>query len=434
MSLRDKSISGVKWTTVSTIVVALASLLKVSVLARFLSAGAFGLMALVNFVLGFMKLFMDAGLTTAILHKQDITLKEYASLYWINVLISLALFIAVTLSSSLIAGFYEEPELSTLIPLMSLSIVFAALGNQFKTIEQKQLNFRYLAFVDISAALVSLVLGIILAIKGFGVYSLVYAGLAKFAVSYIVYFVKGFNDHGMIFYFSYNKARPFLGIGIYQVGGQIVNYFNKNLEVLLIGKFLGSDALGAYDLAKQLVKRPKSILNPVITKVASPVLSFVQNDKVQLKNKFLKFLNFVSTANFTVYILIALFAYPIVYFVYGPDFLNIVFVVQVLCLYMYLRSIGNPIGSLVVATGRTDVEFYWNLFVLSIVPIPIFIGAQFSIEVVAISLTFLMVLLSILSWKYLVNKLSNASFKEYILSLRPRWQRIYKIVLSEISK
>ena len=92
MSLKSKTISGVKWSTVSTITLAIVGLLKISVLARFLDAGDFGLMALVTFVLGFMNLFMDMGLTSAILHKQKISNDEYASLYWINIIFSFILF------------------------------------------------------------------------------------------------------------------------------------------------------------------------------------------------------------------------------------------------------------------------------------------------------------------------------------------------------
>jgi O-antigen/teichoic acid export membrane protein len=391
-------------------------------------------MALVTFVLGFMNLFMDMGLTSAILHKQEVSDNEYASLYWINVVFSLVLFGLISLASPYIGTFYEEPELTTLIPLMAISIMFSALGRQFKTIEQKGLNFKYIALTDIVGAGVGMGVGIILAVKGYGVYALVYAALTQYAISNAIYFGKGMKDRGLLFHFSYGETKPFLKIGIYQVGGQIVNYFNRDLDILLIGKFFGSEVLGGYSLAKQLVKRPMRILNPIITKVASPVLSLVQNDKEQLKNKYLSFLNLVSTANFTAYSLLALFAYPAVLVFYGSDFSSIVIIVQILSGYMYLRSIGSPIGSLVIATGRTDYDFYWNLLVLLVMPLAIFVGAQFYVEMVALSLFLTMILLTLIAWRFLIFRLVKANFLEYAKALIPNFKRVYKLVMKELNR
>ena len=426
MSLRSKTTSGVKWTSVSTITIAVVGLLKISVLARFLDATDFGLMALVTFVLGFMNLFMDMGLTSAILHKQEISDNEYASLYWINIIFSLVLFGLISLASPYIASFYEEPELTLLIPLMAISIMFSALGRQFKTVEQKNLNFKYLAVTDIIGALFGLGVGVFAAIRGHGVYALVYAALTQYAISNMVYFVKGLWDRGMLFHFKYVETKPFLKIGIYQVGGQVVNYFNRDLDILLIGKFFGSEILGGYSLAKQLVQRPMQILNPIITNVASPVLALIQSDKDELKRKFLSFLNIVATANLTAYGLLALLAYPTVLVLYGGEFTHIVILVQILCAYMFIRSVASLVGSLVVATGRTDLEFYWNIFVLLVTPLAIFIGAQFSVEMVALSLVIAMVILLIPAWKLLINKLCGASLSEYLNSYVPRWYNLYK--------
>lgn len=429
-SLKSRTISGVKWSSVSTITNAVVGVLKLSVLTRFLDIADFGLMALVTFVLGFMNLFMDMGLTSAILHKQEISDKEYASLYWINILFSLALFAFISLSSPFIATFYEESELSALIPLMAISIIISALGRQFTTVEQKNLNFKFIAITDIIGALFGLVVGVVTAVKGFGVYSLVYAALSQYAVSNAIYFVNGLRKQGMLIHFKYQEAHPFLKIGIYQVGGQVVNYFNRDLDILLIGKFFGADVLGGYSLAKQLVQKPMQILNPIIMRVASPVLAILQNDKLELRRQFLAFLNIVSTANFTAYGILIAVAYPLVYIVYGSDYVHIVILVQILSVYMFIRSVVSPVGSLIVATGKTNLEFYWNVFVLLISPIAIFIGAQYSVEMVALSLVIAMTILLIPAWKLLINKLCGASLGEYLNSYVPRWGKLWRLIES----
>jgi O-antigen/teichoic acid export membrane protein len=424
MSLKSKTISGIRWTTFSTIVLALVGILKISILTRFLDSADFGLMALVTFVLGFMDLFMDMGLTSAILHRQEISKNEYASLFWINIFFSLLLFILISFLSPFMATFYRESELALLIPIMSISIMLSALGRQFKTIEQKQFNFKYIALTDIVGSIIGLAIGIVTALNGFDIYALVYAALFQHAISNSIYFFNGIMDRGLILHFEYQETKSFLKIGIYQVGGQVLNYFNRDLDILLIGKFFGSEILGGYSLAKQLVQRPMQIFNPIISKVASPVLAILQKDKQQLKIKFLSFLNFVATLNVVAYFMLSILAYPTVILLYGKEFLNLIPLVQILSVYMFLRSVGNPVGILVIATGRTELEFYWNLFALFISPIAIYIGAHHSIEMVALSLLIASIILLYPFWRLLIFKLCGASFSEYIICFVPKLRKI----------
>jgi O-antigen/teichoic acid export membrane protein len=421
VNIKKQAISGVKWTTVSTITIAISSLLKISILARFLDVSDFGLMALVTFVLGFMDLFMDMGLTSAILHRQNIKKEEYASLYWLNVGFSLFLFVLILLISPIIANFYNEPELSKLMSIAGLAIIFSAAGRQYKTIFQKHLKFKKIAIIDITIVIIALISAIIFAVKGFGVYSLVFSALIQHALGNFTYFILGNLRQPLLFHFKYQETKPFLKIGMYQVGGQVINYFNRDLDVLIIGKFFGSELLGGYGLAKQLVFRPAQVLNPIFTRVASPVLAKFQSNVLILKKNYFKLLNLIVSVNIPIYLLVVIFAPLIVDILYGPNFQGIVTLVRILSLYMLLRAIGNPIGSLVIATGRTDLEFYWNLITLILMPISVIIGAQFSLEGVAISLTITMLVMLFPSWFFLIKKLLRASFKEYLIALIPNY-------------
>jgi len=421
MNIKKQTISGVKWTTVSTIFLAVTQLLKISVLARFLDKTDFGLMALVMFVLGFTNLFVDMGLTSAILHKQGITKNEYASLYWINFLFSALLYIIVCSITPFVADFYNQPELIKLIPLMALTIVFSAFGRQFKVIEQKELNFKFISLVDVVSSVISLVSAVGLAYYGYGVYSLVYSVILLQILSNIVFLIQGIKRIGIKFHFVLAETKPFLKIGIYQVGGQIINYFNRDLDVLIIGKFFGAEILGGYSLAKQLVYRPAQMINPILTKVGAPVLAKFQGNINELKKNYLKLLNIVSSLNFVIYLGIIIFAKYIVLVLYGQGFEDITILVQILSIYMYFRSLGNPVGSLVIATGRTDLEFYWNLFTLAIIPIVIYTASQVSIIAVTISLSVLMMVLTIPGWYFMIRKMIGVSLKEYLANFIPKY-------------
>lgn len=410
-------ISGVKWTTVGTIFNALSALLKIAILARFLDKADFGLMALVTFVMGFMNLFNDMGLTSAILHKQMISKNEYASLYWLNVIFSIVLYGVLLLITPLVSNFYQEEDLNLLIPLLGLNLLISAGGRIFKTIESKFLLFKQVTIFEIFASLLSLIFAVYLAIKGYGVLALVYSALLQYLVQNALYLVLGLKKYGLRFHFNFNETTPFLKIGMYQVGGQIINYFNRDMDILLIGKFFNPDILGGYSLAKQLVSRPAQILNPILLKVASPALAKFQENMEQLKTNYLKLIGWVGKLNFVVYGAIVLLAPIIVKLFYGPGFEEIVPLVRILSFYMMFRAIGNPVGSLVIATGKTHLEFLWNMITLLVLPIFIYSGSIMGIEEVAWALTLAMAILFIPSWRLLVYKMTGATFKEYLWAI-----------------
>lgn len=417
MSLKGQVILGLKWTSFTTVCLAIVAILKISVLTRFLEKSDFGLMALVTFVMGLMSLFSDMGLSTAILHKQNITKKNYASLYWLNIVFCVILYGLLLLITPSISSLYNEPQLNHLIPLLGLNIIISGLGIQFKTIETKNLIFKNISLIEIIAAFLSLIVAIWLAINNYGVLSLVYSSLVQYFISNFLLLILGLKKYGLIFHFKLSETIPFLKIGIYQVGGQIANYFNRDLDILLIGKFFSTEILGGYSLAKQLVFRPAQIINPILVKVATPTLAKFQSDINLLKKNYLKLIKIVSSVNISVYLMIILFSPFIVEIMYGSGFDEIVILVRILSIYMIFRAIGNPIGSLVVATGRTDLEFYWNILNLFIMPIFIYIASQYGIVEVAFSLVLAAFVLFIPSWRLLTYKMTGATLKEYVMAI-----------------
>ncbi|MBA80271.1 MOP flippase family protein [Leeuwenhoekiella sp.] len=420
MQNQNSVVKGIKWTSMGTIGVAVCSLLRLSILTRFLDREDFGLMALVLFVLGVISLFMDMGLTSAIFHRQEISKKEYSSLYWINLAFGILVFIVIVFLSPLIANFYDSPLLSSLIIIMSTTVIFAGLGNQFRTVEQKKLNFKIIALVELLSAILSLIVAIVMAVKGFGIYALVISALIQYALPNIFFFLRGWLLYPLLFHFNLKESFLFLRIGIFEVGSQFVNYFNRDMDIIIIGKVFSPEILGGYSLAKQLVYKPAQIVNPIITKISNPLLAKFQGNLSSLKKNYLKLINIVSSVNFFVYLLVFLFAPLIVQILYGTEYENIVILVRILSVYMYIRSIGNPIGSLVIATGRTDISFFWNIFSLLVMPAFIFIGTQFSAEAVAYAMVAGIIALFVPNWWLLVKRMTGASLLEFCSAVVPK--------------
>jgi O-antigen/teichoic acid export membrane protein len=404
--------AGVKWTTISSFGVAVSGVLKIAILTRYLNKEDFGLMAIASIFIGFVEIFSNLGISTAIIHKSDITKKEFSSLFWLSAILCVLFFLFFNLLIPFFSNFYGQEELNKILLFVSVLFLFNALGAHFKTYFQKLLNFKLLGIVEMFSAFISLIVAVYLSVNNFGVYSLVYASIVQYFLLNILFFIQGLRLKILYFHFDLSESLFFVKIGSYYMGGQIVNYFNRDLDVIIISKLFPIEALGLYSLAKQFISKPTLLINPIILKVGAPILALYQNNEVLLKKEYLKLLNLVATLNFIVYIAIFIFAAPIISIYYGNDYLEIVYTVRILSGYMVIRSISNPIGSLIVALGKTKLEFYWNLSLLIILPLFIWAGSFYGINGVAFGMFFSMIFLFYPAWYFLMKNLINISFLE----------------------
>lgn len=426
MSLKAKTITGIKWTTYSTIIVTLLQLAQISILARFLDPSAFGLMALVMVVIGFSQAFLDMGISNAIIHKQQIIHEQLSTLYWVNVLAGIVLFAIVCAVAPLVASFYHEPELTLLTILVGVTFLIQPFGQQFMVLWQKEMRFAEMAKIDIINKLVSLAVSVWLAYDGYGVYALVFGTIAGVVIQTLQFMILGLREHKPSFVFRVAEIKEFMSFGAYQMGERTINYFNSQIDTLLIGKLLGAEALGIYSIAKQLIMRPTQIVNPIVTKVTFPMMAKIQDDTERLREIYLKTIHYLSSVNFPVYALMIILAPELVLILFGDKWIAAVPIVQILSVYGALRSTGNPIGSLLLAKGRAKLGFYWNLGLFFYIPTGIYISSQWGLIGVSWGLVFIMASLMIPNWYFQVCPLCGAKFFEY------HWQILKPMMISVV--
>lgn len=421
MSLKQKTVRALKWTTITSIYVSILQILQIVILTRVLDPADFGLMAIVLFVANLSTIFVDFGISNAIIHRRNVSKDALSSLYIANVLIGLLIFGALFFSSGLIARVYKEMDLKALLQYISITFLILPFGQQFQVLLQKALQFKKISVRDIVSRSISFGFTVTFAFQGMGVFSLVYGYIIHTLISTILIIISGSKYHCPHFHFKSSDIRPFLSFGFFQMGEKIVNYLNKEIDTLLIGKFLGMEILGIYNIAKEFLSKPSRLINPIITKVAFPVMSIIQQDTGRVTQLYLKALKYLSFLNCLVFFFFCLFANEIVNFFFGPDWAAAVPIVRILSIYMLLRSIGNPVGSLQLALGRADLGFYFNLVLLALVPVCVYIGHFWGIEGVAWVLLISQVLLYYPSWKFMVNQLIPVSFKVYVKSHYKFW-------------
>lgn len=420
MSLKTKAVGGVKWTAVSALTASISQLLLIAILARLLDKIDFGLIAISSFIIGFTQIFLDMGISNAIIHKQDVSNDQLNSLYWLNIFSGIIIFFVVFLTSGFIAKVYNEPKLQNIVNLTSTTFLIQPIGAQFDVLLRKELKFKSLAIRDVISKIIILLSGCVFGYLGFGVYSLVYSNIIGLSVSTILVFFIGIKVHKPKFHFVYSDIKPFLSFGVFQMGEKVMNYFNSQADNIIIGKFLGMEVLGTYNIAKNLVMRPAQIINPIITKVSFPVMAKVQNDIPKLKHIYLKSLRLMSSVNFPIFIFMSFFARDIVLTMFGNKWQDAISVLSILSIYSLIRSTGNPVGSLQLARGKADWGFYWNSILLIFVPLTIYVGSFWGVVGVCYAFLILQVILFPIGWKFMINRLCQANFGEYLLCfLRP---------------
>lgn len=416
MSLSSIAIKGVAWSSVSMIIRSVVSLLQVSILTRYLDKAEFGIVAICTLFIGFSQIFLDLGFSVGIIHKQNITSQQYSSLFWLNIFSGILITGGLCLFAPVVAKAYDEPSLVKILSLLSFSVLFSSLGNQHRTVQQKQMRFKYISIIEIVTSLMTLVVAILLVTNNYGIYSLIYSTLFNILLSNLLFFCIGmYKDRNISFHFSLTDTYPFLKIGIFSVGTQIFDYFSREIDVILISITLGKETLGVYSLCKKLVISVYSAITPILTKVLAPTFAHIQNDINYVRKIYYDVVESIAIVNFPIYFLISIFSYGIIRFLYGNSYTDSTMVLSLLAIYYGFLSTGSPVGSLQTALGRTDTGFYWTILRILFNIFAIYIGSRFNIEGIIISLFLVALCTKPISWRITVRPLIKGHFMEYMM-------------------
>jgi O-antigen/teichoic acid export membrane protein len=365
-SLRMQAVHGVKWTGTSTISVTILNYARLAILAHLLTAKDFGLMGMVLVIASLGQSFSDMGISNAIIWKQDVTSEQLSTLYWLNIMAGVAVFGIVIAISPLVAAFFHEPRLVNLMFWAAFIFPIAAIGQLFQMLLQKDLLFGRLAKVEIVSASIGAAVSIVAAFYGQGAYSLIWGQLAITACASFLFTFLGWREWRPQFVFRPGKLRGFISFGLYQMGERAVNSFAYNVDYIMVGRFLGPTALGIYMLAWQIMIAPMAKLNPVLTRVAFPVFARKQTDDRALRDGYVELSKMIAILTFPIIVLAAATAPVSVPVIFGPKWNAAIPLIQIFVLLGLLRSLSNPLWSMVLAKGRADIGFALSVSVATI--------------------------------------------------------------------
>ena len=315
-NLRQRTISSGLITVAAQCAQFLLNLAYIMVLARLLAPEEFGLVAMVTTVMGFLRIFQDAGLSTATVQREEITHAQVSNLFWVNVFVGGVITLLVAASAPAVAWFYREPRLVGITLVLSPTFLLASSAVQHVALLNRQMRFGVISTIDILSMLAGYLTGIGIALSGYGYWALVTANIVQVGTRLVLaWLVSGWRPQLP----SRNtQTRHLLAFGANLTAGTLMNSLSRGSDNLLIGRFFGAAAVGLYSRASVLLIRPLQQFMGPINAVVVPALSRIQSQDDRYRRTFLQVFEPIALVSFLSTGLFLALAHPLTLAVLGP--------------------------------------------------------------------------------------------------------------------
>jgi len=368
-----------------------------SILARLLTPQDYGLIGMVAIVTAFVSLYKDLGLAAATIQRPEISFDQISTLFWINVLLSLAVCIFTAAIAPLVSWFYNEPRLTSITVVTAVGFIISGLAVQHEALLRRQMRYVALAAIGLSSMVVGYAVGIVMALKGLHYWALVGSQLALVLTGTVLtWIVCGWRpglpkkDTGV---------RSMLRFGGNFTGFSTVNFFARNLDNLLIGRVWGAQQLGLYSRAYQLMMLPIDQINEPISSVAIPSLSRLTDSDEAYRRAYLRMLEKVAMLTMPAVALMIVTSDWIVAIVLGPQWRKVAILLIILGIAGLIQPISNTTGWLFITQGRTKEMFRLSMFGGPITIASIIAGLPWgAVGVAAAYVTGQIIVINILYW------------------------------------
>jgi len=352
------------------------------VLARLLSPTDFGLVGMVTALTGILNLFRDFGLSTAAVQRATVTEEQISTLFWINLFVGIVLAILTIALAPAVALFYHEPRLIWVTIVLAGGFVFNSAGVQHEALLLRDLRFTALAWLGLLSLVISIAIGIGMALRGYGYWALVGMTLAAPLVSsigmwLIAKWVPGMPRRQV-------EVRSMMRFGGTITLNGLVVYVAYNLEKVLLGRYWGADVVGVYGRAYQLSNIPTDNLNSSVGVVAFSALSRLQDAPQRLRSYFLKGYSLVLACTLPITILCALFASDAISVLLGPKWNATAPIFRFLAPTILSFAMINPFAWLLFSIGEVRRSLKIALVIAPLVITGYVIGLPYGPKGVAI--------------------------------------------------
>lgn len=375
-SLKKKTVKGLFWSFSEVVLNQGIQFIIQIFLARLLLPEQFGLIGMITVFIAVSNSIIDSGFTNALIREENATQEDYSTVFYFNLIVSVILYLILYISSPNISIFFGQVELNKVLRVLALTLIINSFGLIQRTILTRKINFRAQMNINVFSSLVSGVIAVFLAYKGFGVWSLVFRTLIMQAIQAILLSLVNRWKPSLVF--SINSFKRLFGFGWKLLVSGLIDTLYNNLYYLVIGKCYSATDLGYYTNAQKLRDVAATSISTSVQKVTYPVLSSIKNNDNRLRNVYKKIIRSSVYITFPIMLGLAIIARPLILFLFGYNWINSIEYFQILCIAGMLYPLHAINLNILQVKGRSDLflklEIIKKIISVSLVAIAIISG------------------------------------------------------------
>lgn len=395
-TLTQRTAAGVAWTSAFQVARQILQVISVSVLARHVPPAAYGLIAMALVVTSLIETIRDAGIGQALIRERAMSDEIVSTAFWLNCLVGGAAALLVVVAAYPAARFFHEPQIIPVLHVLSISFFLGALSVVPTAVLNRAMDFKKLALVQTAAAILGTIVAISVALAGGKVWSLVSGTLSiVFCTTVGVWLLAPVR---LKFVFDRGAARRILKFGLNLSGFHIFNYFSRNTDNVLVGKFLGSVALGYYQMGYMLMTYPLQNFTVMVTQVVYPAMAKFHDDHQRLRAAYLRISALVALVTVPVMLGLGITAPSFVRVFLGSRWAPVAALLAVFAPLGAFQSLYATVGVLYNTQGRTDLQFRWQMFASVWYVLSFILGLRWGIMGVATCYTIVWMVLMVPSF------------------------------------
>lgn len=383
-----------------------------AVLSRILTPEDYGIVAVVNVFLIFFQMLADFGIGPAIIQNKKLDKNDIRNIFAFSIYLAIFLGILFMFLGYPISVFYQNNVYIPIALILGVCVVFYALLVVPQSLLLREKKFFNVNMTTVLANLLSGVISIVLAFAGYKYYSLIIGNIVKAFVMFIIFFIQSklkfqskTSKDSLMKIYSFSKN---------QFAFNFINYFSRNLDKMLIGRFMSASAVAYYDKAYQVSLYPNQILTNVITPVIQPIMSEYETDKERIKNVYLRITQVLGTIGMPLSVFLFFTSSEIILFLFGDQWVGSILTFQILSVSVGVQMISSSTGAIFQSANRTDLLLLSGVLSAVLNITSIFIGVALGrIEYVAMMIVFSFSTNFIMNNYLLMYRLFESSFGEY---------------------
>lgn len=419
-NLKKNIVGGVFWTAFETVINKGFDFVIQLFLARLLFPEDYGIVGMAVVFIAFLEVLNDLGLGAALIQKkgENLTSTHLHTAFWSGLIWSFLIYgIIYFLITPFSVSFYNEPKLALILPVMSISMIITPVNLIHRVLLTRDMNFKKLTFISSTSTILSGSIALTLAFLDYGVWALVAHSLFKVVFAIPLFFRATKYKPSLIW--DKNCFKEIFGFGIYTTGTAISNRLAQKMDYLLVGKFVGSVALGYYTFAFLITNILRNQIVNILNKVMYPVYTKIQDDVLKMKKLYLQILTLNNMLVYPLIFFLFLFADYIIPFLFGAKWNNSIFLIKILSVSVLVQMLNNSTQPLFWAYGKAKLKLQLDAirsfgFFLPLILLGVYWNGVLGVAIAFTIATFFSMLLT----NYYLYKLFNISFLETIVQLK----------------